>query len=726
MTNNKTDGKRYVLALDAGGTMTDTFLGDEKGHFVIGKALTSKVDESQSYLDSVRDACSYWGLASTEVHSKADFVLYTGTVMLNVLLTRTGRKVGLLVTRGFEDMHEQERGLTWLGMSYQDVLHAPLRAHNPPLVDRRLVRGIPERIGGGSYYGPGHYLPGKVIAPMNEEAVRQAVGELLDEGVEAIGITFIYSYVNPQHEKRAAEIAGEVIREREVECQVVTSQEIIPIIRETSRLNSVIVEAVGAEPARKQLQRIERVAQDEGYKHELLTMLSYGGTATSKYPRMHESMISGPVGGMLGSAFIGKLLGLNNIVTVDIGGTSVDVGLIVDGILEIKREPDFANRRVALPMVSVDSIGAGAGMNVRIDPGVKRILLGPESAGSDVGFCLNWPTCTISDINVALGYLNPDYFLGGHVKLDKDRALQALKEQVADPLGGDPYEIGEGVLDLIHSKMGDHLGSMLLSRGFNVRDYSLLAFGGAGPIHMWGTIEGLAFGNVITFPWAAAFSAFGNATADSLHRLHQGLSAFVVPAMTPEARLQAGQLLNHAWDDLEKRIYQEFEAEGLPRDKVRFRNGVYARYVGQIESIEAAVPLSRVTKPEDMDTVIQAFDKAYVTLYPEAASFAEAGYFITEVFVEGVVEKVKPVVPQFELEGKTPPKRAHKAVREVFHKARWQKFDIWEMDELKAGNRVAGPSIIEHPMTTLVIPPGKCADFDQYRIIHYKDLSMVK
>ncbi len=717
----KSRDKQYILAIDAGGTMTDAFLADEMGRFVIGKALTNRESEPESYLSSVEDAASYWELTAPDVHRDADFILYAGTTLLNILLTGTGEKVGLLLTRGLEHIVYQERGLLWMSMSYQDRLHAQLRTHNPELVDHKLIRGITERIGGGSYYGPAHYEPGKVIFPLSEREVRDATNYLLDQGVRAIAILFLYSYLNPAHERRAAEIVEEIIAARGADAWVVPSHIVSPVGRETSRLNSTIVEASAAQPLKEQLEAIESLARDQGYKADLLTMLGYGGSAKISYPRLHESMISGPVGGILGAKVVGELLDKQNIVCADMGGTSFDVGLIVKGIVGVNREPDFANRRFAMPMLIIDSIDAGAGGVVRVEPTTKRILLGPESAGSDVGYCFRYPTCTVSDIDVALGYLDPDNFLGGKYQLDHERAIEALTKQVAEPLGADPYRVGESVLGLLNGRARDHMSAMLLARGYDASEFTLFCYGGAGPLHLWGFAEGFNLEEIVTFPWAGAFSAFGGACVDHVHRLHRGLTAFVTPGMPDEGVLAAGEVLTSAWRELEETLFENFAAEGHPRSAVKFRAGVQARYIGQIEGITADVPTLRIENVQDMSSVIDAFERAYLTMYPEGARFPEAGVFISEVYIEGVVKKAKPIIPEYSLESSEPVQSALKGQRQVFHQSQWQPFAIWDMDGLLAGNHVDGPAIIEHPMTTLVVPPGKRVEFDKYRIIHYRD-----
>ena len=714
------EGKRFLVALDAGGTMTDTFLVDEKGAFSLGKALTKKGDESKSYMESVSDAARYAGAAAHQIHERALGVTYTGTTMLNILITGTGAKIGLLATKGFEYVPHLERGLTWLGLSYEDTMHMALLEHNPWLVDINLVRPVAERIKGPTWYPGCHLPPGTVVVPLSEEDVRKGVEELLDAGVEVIAIVFIHSYENPVHEQRAAEIAQAIVKEQGLEVPVMTSYEICPIAFETQRMKSVLIEAFAGRKAANQLFRVEGAAKADGYQYELQTLLSYGATTNIRYPRIYETIISGPAGGLLGAKeLLGKVKGVDNIICTDLGGTTFDMGLITKGTLPINMEPNFHGHKLSLPMLSIDSIGAGTGTVVHVDEQLKLIKLGPESAGADIGTCYRYPDITIGDIDLILGYINPDYFLGGAVKLNKEAALTTLEERLAKPLGQELYDVSGKVLELLHTGMKNHLTSTLLSKGLSSSDYTLIAYGGSGPLHMWGLVEDMNLAGIVTCPWAAAFSAYGVAAADYFHRYQKSVMC-VLPAGQPgEVLLYMCMGLNAAWQELKERAYQELEKEGYSREKVTFKYGIYARYLGQMVSWEAPVAKSTVETPEDVQSLIAAFEKAYTTIYPVAARMPEMGYAITAVYCEAMVDRIKPAIAKYPLRGERPPQNAHKGQREVYHR-KWTKFDIWEMDLLEAGNRVDGPAIIEHPMTTLVIPPENYVEFDEHKLIWYR------
>lgn len=713
--------KAYLVALDAGGTMTDSFLVDEQGNFWLGKHLTEDEDQSVSYLGSVRDACAYAGIGSEDMHRSATAVIYSGTTMLNTVLQGTGKKVGLLVTWGFEHHPYIERALTWLGQSPYEIAKFQMHEHTPPLVELANVKGVSERISGGSFLPPGcHYPAGKVVIPLAEQGVRAAVCELLDTGVEVIGILFLHSYANPEHERRAAEIARDVCRRRGLEIPIVLSSEICPRMKESTRLKSLLIECSAAEETRRQLQGVERAAKREGFRHNLQTVLSYGAVADIRYPRLYESICSGPTGGLLGGRYLASLLGLRNVVCADLGGTSFDVGLIVDGVVPMEKEPSFARHRLNLPMVAIDSIGAGTGSEIHVDATLKRTHIGPLSAGSRLGVCLQYPEITISDVNVALGYLPWDYFLGGKIRLDREAALSALEERLATPLGLSVEEAGSGVLEFLYSQLRDHLNGTLLARGLNPRDFVLVVYGGSGPLHMHGIAEAMELGGVCTVPWAAAFSAFGIAASEYFHRYEKGFVCVLSPDMRPEAKLAQAKMIDAAWREMEERAYRELEKAGFHRDMVSFRYGISARYLGQLFlSWDAPVSRGRIETPQDVEAVIASFEGTYGSIYPTAARFPEAGHLVSGAHLEAVVPKTVPrIVPQ-PLRGAKPCQAAYKGERDVYFHG-WKKFERWEMDLLEAGNRVDGPAIVEHPMTTLVIPPERYVELDAYKVIWYR------
>lgn len=710
---------QYILALDAGGTMTDAILVKPDGSFTVGKSISRRDDEPLSYRQSTSDAAAQIGLSVEEVHAKCAADIYCGTGMLNTILTGQGRKIGLLVTRGFEDITVMEGGLSYLGQSQAEVLHQQLHRHTRPLVQPGNVHGISERLGGGCYQGNIHLPAGAELIPLNEKQVIEATHALVDAGVEVIGILFLYSFVDPVHEHRAKALCESVLGERGVRLPVVCSADVAPVSKENNRLKSLLFQCFAAEQVRDSLLAVETQAREYGYRGRLLTLLSYGGAVNMEYPRLYETMISGPIGGLIGAQFIADQLNLDSVVTADMGGTSFDVGLVMDKRIGITKSADLAGHRLALPMVELDSVGSGAGSVVYVDE-YKRLHVGPESAGAKVGICFQYDRLTITDINVALGYVDPDYFLGGHMKLDRDKALAALEEAVAKPLGLDVYEAGAGVLDIVNTEMNDLLRTMVAAKGYDTHDFTLLYYGGAGPVHMHGFAEGIEFADVMTLPWAAGFSAFGAACAEYMHRYDRG-SRLLIPNGLSEAELdEAAAQIRAAWEGLEQEARDEMQAEGVDPAKLEFRYGVSARYIGQLESFDTMLPDGAMAGADDVRRMIAAFEDMYTKVYPEGARFPDAGYSLTTVNLEAVAPKPQPSLPDYPLAGVVPSPEAYVETRDVYHKNGWVPFKVYEMGGLQPGNEIPGPAIIRDPMTTVVIPPGREMWLDAKRILHYR------
>jgi len=706
-----------IIASDAGGTMTDMIVVENDGNFTIGKAATTPQDQSSGFYESLVDAFEYWGIdfrkRAKDILPEVKATVYSGTATLNVLLTETGQKVGVITQRGDEDifLHERSRQ-TWAGYAYQDLLHHVTHKHTRPFVPRRLVKGVTGRID----------MFGQEAIPLYEEEVRKSVEELLDEDVEAIAVCLWYCYLNPAHELRVAEIAGEVMKKRGRLVSVHLSHQIAPIMREQSRLNTVVLHAYAVEPAREQLFKIEHMLQGNGYKHPLQIILSHGGLSNIRYPRLHEACFSGPIGGLLGARYLAEETGMGgNWVCSDMGGTSFDVGLLRSGEPLVEREVVITRRLFNIPTLVMDSIGAGTGMYVTIDPITKRITIGPESAGANPGpVCYNTGNTipTVMDCCLIMGILNPDNYLGGKLKLNKELALQAVKEKCADVLGVDPYYLAEGVYRLINSSMKEHIRTVLLTRGFSPADYNLLSYGGAGPMHLAGYTEGLSFKGVATVPWAAAFSAFGCAAVDINHRYQKSTNGFIPHGADNDWKLMMGQMmLNTGWDELEKLAMADLAAEGLPWEQAKVQQVAYVRYGGQMEDLEVLSPTARINSPQDMDKLIATFEELYEKVYAGVAKYARAGYQIMELGLTVTIPKVKPKLSRRRLEGEKPLPEAFKGKREVYLEGKWHKAAIYDMDKLRPGNKVRGIAVVEAPATTLFIPPGKQVKMDEWSLL---------
>ena len=704
--------KTEVLAIDAGGTMTDTFIIDDKGNFIVGKAQTTPEDESEGIVKSMSDALDQWNLKVKDVMPDLKTAVYSGTALLNQLVSRKGRRTGLIVNKGMEDFLRMGRGVqTYLGYSYEDRLHLNTHKYEPPLIPIDLVRGVTERID----------LFGNVAIPLREEEVKKAVEELIDEDVEAIAISLLHSYANPEHERRVRDIARQIVSEKGKNIQVYASVDYYPAFRELQRTNTVVVEASIADPSRKQLRKIDQRFRELGGKFDTRIMASHGGTISFEANELARTLVSGPIGGVVGSKELSSYLGYDNVVCSDIGGTSFDIAMITQGEYVYKYSPDMAKLVLAIPLLFMDSIGAGTGSYVRIDPHSKGITLGPDSAGYRVGTC--WPegnidTVTVSDCHVVLGYINPDNFLGGHIKLDRERAYKAIEEQIAKPLGISVEKAAAGVIELLDYRMKYYLSSSISGKGYSPKDFVLFSYGGGGPLHTYGYTEDLGFEKVLIPAWAAGFSAYGCGAADFEYRNDASTLINVAPNATDGEKIREGKKLQAIWEDLKNNVIAEFKNAGIPKENVRFEFGCHMMYQGQLNDIEVASPVSKFETAEDWDKLTEAFEKLYSKVYHESAQSSEFGFTITTATVKGVTDVTKPKIPTEELQGETPPSKSLKGTRNMYWRDGWVSAQIYEMAELRAGNKIHGPAIIEDPATTFIVPPGYWTYLDQHRIFH--------
>jgi N-methylhydantoinase A/oxoprolinase/acetone carboxylase beta subunit len=694
--------------------MTDVIVVDEEGHSIIGKAPTSPRDESVGYMESLEEALEYMGIdpkkEGREFGKQIETAIYTGTSMLNTVINMNGMKTGILVTKGFEDIIAQGRGSqNTIGLQWSEITHMQYRKPRIPLVPRRQARGVTERID----------TLGKVVIPLYEHEVEKGARELLvDEQCEALAIIFLQSYTNSEHEDRAEQIVRRVMQEVGREVPLELSSKVAPTMREVSRANATVIQAYASDPARKQLFRIEDKLKGIGYARSLKTVLGYGGVTNIRYPRLFEAAMSGPVGGLMGAKYLGSVIGEQNIVCSDVGGTSFDAGAITAGVLPINREPGFQEMWVNVPMIDITSIGAGTGTYIRLDPHTNRIKLGPDSAGGTPGPTFleaGNTTPTINDVNLLLGILNKDNYLGGKLHVNKDVSYRLFKEKVADPLGLDVYVAAETCLELLNVTMREHLVRSLMV-GHDLRDYVLLGYGGGGPMHLLGYAGDYPWKAVITVPHAGAFSAWGGACMDYAHRRHKTVSVMLVPDASDSDQVRAMQPVVETWRKLEEELYEELLAEGFRKEQIHVQQVAYIRYYGQLEDVEVDSPVPTIASHADLKKLLDRFEFLYGKMFSLAAKPDKPTYQLTEVCVIAKVDTVKPKLIKRELADKKPHADAYQGTRPVFQRGAWHDADIWRMESLVPGNEIDGLAVIEASNTTLFVPPEWHVRIDEYDI----------
>ena len=701
-----------VLGIDAGGTMTDTFFVREDGRFVVGKAQSNPADESLAIYNSSVDALAHWGRKVDDVYPELVTCVYSGTAMLNRVLQRKGLDVGLMCNRGFEQVHSMGRALqSYLGYALEDRIHLNTHRYDAPLVPISRTRGVSERTD----------VQGKVVIPLREEEVRTATRELVEAGSKAIVICLLQSHKNGTSEQRARDICKEELKKLGSTIPVFASVDYYPSRKESHRMNTTILEAYGAEPSRETLKLVSDRFKKHGAKFDLRVMATHGGTISWKAKELARTIVSGPIGGVIGSKLLGEALGDENIACSDIGGTSFDVALITKGNFAIKSDPDMARLVLSLPLVAMDSVGAGAGSFVRLDPYSKSIKLGPDSAGYRVGTC--WPesgldTVSVSDCHVVLGYLNPNNFLGGAIKLDVQRARDHIKAQIADPLGLSVEDAAAGVIELLDLTLSEYLRANISAKGYNAIDFTCFSYGGAGPVHTYGYTEGVGFKDVVVPAWAAGFSAFGCACADFEYRYDKSVDLGVPEIAPDEVKATACKTLQAAWTELASKVVEEFVINGFKPEDVLLIPGYKMQYMGQLNDLEIISPVSTAGTAADWHKIIETFENTYGRVYANSARSPELGYSITGAIMRGTVVTQKPVLPEDPDGGPTPPPEARLGTRPFYRKKKWDDAVIYKMESLKAGNMIDGPAIIESDATTFVVPTGFKTRLDKHRLFH--------
>jgi N-methylhydantoinase A len=667
-------------AVDIGGTFTDLVHFDEgTGEVELAKASTTP----GRFEDGVMDA-----IAEAELDGVA-FLAHGTTVIINALTERKGARTALITTRGFRDVLEIQK-------ANRPDLYNLLYEKPRPFVRRRLRLEVTERV----------TYKGEVLVPLDEEDVRLAVEEARRQNAEAVAICFLHSYANLLHEQRAAEI----VREEWPEAAVTASHELTTEWREYDRSSTVVLDAYVKPVAGKYLAALaNRLEEARVPARARYAMQSNGGV--SRFEVAAQTPInlveSGPVGGVIGAAAIGDLIGEGNLITLDIGGTTAKASLVERGAVRLtgdyhfERTPEFAGYPIKIPVVDIVEIGAGGGSIAWIDA-AGALKVGPQSAGADPGpACYGWGGAepTVTDANVIAHRINPDYFLGGRIKLDVGRAQAALAP-LAKALGVDDEDAALGVIRIANANMIHLLKLVSVRRGRDPREFAIVAFGGGGSMHACALAAELRVPRVIVPPHPGHFSAWGMLTSDLRHDAVQ----------THFARADAlrADELAALWRDLEVRLLATFADEGLDPDQVGFVRSADMRYAGQEHTVN--VPIADGGDGGSGEAIERSFHELHDQLYTfrltspiEFVNFRLTGF--------GTVRK--PELRRILTNGRV--QSALKGTRDVhFDELGRQESAIYERSRLSAGAELDGPAVIEEPAASTVVFPGQKLRVDEY------------
>jgi N-methylhydantoinase A len=673
----------FRVGIDIGGTFTDAVVITSAGEMHIFKAPSTPTDSSIGLFDCLKKAATEFGLDLSEFLQRVELLVHGTTVATNTMLQYNGAKTGLITTKGFRDALEMRRA------HREDIWDLSL-ASPPQIIPRYLRQVVTERIN----------YAGEIVVPLDEDETRDVVRRLKDQGVQAIAVCTLFAFLNPTHEQRIREL----VLEEYPGCFVSISSEILPQVREYERTSTTAVNAYVGPVLARYLTNLQDKLADAGLPREVLITQSNGGVMSAGYALDHgaATLLSGPSAGAVGGKFFGSQLEMPDLIVMDMGGTSYDVSLIKDGAYAMTTEGEVARYRVALPMIDIHTIGAGGGSIAHLDQG-NMLKVGPQSAGADPG-----PACygkggarpTTTDANVVLGYINPDYYLGGEFSVDKEAAAAAIRTDISKPLGIDLLDATYGIFRLVNTNMADATKVVSVEKGHDPRDFALVAAGGAGAIHASRIAAIVGIPTVIVPKTASVFCALGMLESDLKHDYLRTMWA-------PFDALDLDEL-NRVLDEMEADARQTLDAEGFPPDRVVVERGMDPRYLGQHHEVPVTVPEGRITQ-ESLAEVARRFHEAHerLFLYSEPESPLES--INVRLTASGLIPKT-PLTPW--PAGGPDASGAIKATRPAYFGA-WLDTSIYAGDKLLAGNQIEGPAIIEEVTTTIVIFPGDLAEVDQ-------------
>ena len=679
------------LGVDVGGTFTDLiYVDDDAGVIRVHKLPTTPDDPSQGTVQGIRELTAEAG----EEPSALDQVFHGTTIATNIVIEHTGATVGMITTEGYRDILHIARHKKPLNFSnYQDL---PWQRF--PVVRRRYRLTVPERIGGD----------GSVLVPLDEDKAREQVRALKEAGVDSVCVCFLFSFLNPEHEQRVAEI----VREEFPEAFLSVSSEVIPQYREYERFSTVGLNAYVGPKVATYVARLQEELRALGVRTGLHLMTSASGVATAEAAtkRPVNLLMSGPVAGVVGGIWSGRQAGFENVITLDVGGTSADIGLAQEGRLRMKHLLDtkVGPYQAMIPMVDVDTIGAGGGSIAYVDSGgIFRV--GPRSAGAVPGpaaYGRGGTEATATDAMVNLGWLRPEAFLGGGMSLDADLARKAFEDGPAAALGMSVEEASMGAVRILSHSMVQSIEENSVRKGFDPRDFALVAEGGAGPLFAVPIAIEVGTPAVVVPQYPGIAAAMGLVATDMVYEYgsttYQRLSKLDAPA------------LQQRFEELEAQAAAQLEEDGISGDRLVVQRIVDARYLGQGYELRVDVAAGAID-----DAWVEKLRSDFHDIHEREYSrrFEDSDIEIPNIRVRGIGLMPALETPDVEA-GEESPEAALRLEADAWFLVDGELQQVstryYDREALRAGNRLAGPAIVNQYDSTTVIPPGVSAHVDRH------------
>tara|TARA_Y200000002_G_scaffold198988_1_gene164235 strand:+ start:1448 stop:3541 length:2094 start_codon:yes stop_codon:yes gene_type:complete len=681
------------VGVDVGGTFTDIVLertrvvGEDEQQVVVTKVPSTPHDQSEGVVAGVLQVCKQAGVGAGDI----DVLFHGTTVATNMVIERNGADVGMLTTRGFRDIMHMARHKRPHNFSLQ--FDVPWQSK--PLVKRRNRIPITERLTPPT---------GEIETPMSEDEVRAAAELFKKRGLDAVIVGFLFSFLNDTHEKRAVEIIKEVMPD----AFVCASSEVVNVIREYERFSSTAMNAYIGPKTALYLRSLESRLKKNNITAAVRIMQSNGGISTidQSASRPIGLLLSGPAGGVIGGRWTGGHSDTSNVITIDIGGTSADISVIQDGQLRTKnpRDSEVAGLPVLAPMIDIDAIGAGGGSIAYVDVG-GAFRVGPRSAGAVPG-----PACygrggtepTVTDAQVALGRLDPKRFLGGDLSIDKDLAEKAIKEHIADPLGLSVTDAALGILKIINNNMALAINANSVAKGIDPRGFTLMGFGGAGPLHSVALAEMIQARDVISPIQPGITAAMGLLVTDLQYEYTRS-----VLQTLDDADDDAIKRINTIVDELTADANAQLEADGIEPAARRFKKIMECRYLGQGFELRADMPDGALTQENKKDVIESFFD-----VHKEAY-----GHAFRDQVTEGVTLRVvasaevdQLTLPELAQGGRANPSEALMySLDTIFDDGKPTPTPRYDRSKMLKDDTVEGPAIVTQHNSTTIVPPGYTA-----------------
>ncbi len=681
-----------MVVVDSGGTFSDCVVLDERGQTTRAKAPSTPPRFEEGVLAAVGEAAKRLDLALAELLAQTRLFAHGTTVATNILITGTGAKTALLTTRGHEDAILIGRTSQKVaGLNETEIIDVARLSKADPLVPRSRIFGIDERVD----------RAGDIVAPLHVDRLEELAERMKADGVESIAITFLWSFLNPEHER---ELRAWLTNGHGNGWFVTNSSDLSPVIREYERTSTTVLNAYLSPGVDGYLGRMRARLREAGHEGAVAVMQSAGGVWSIDEARERGVTLlsSGPAGGMLGARALAVELGIDRALATDVGGTSFDVGLVVDGEPAYAEAPVFAKYPVTLPVIDVASIGAGGGSIAWIEADTGVLRVGPKSAGAAPG-----PACygtggtepTVTDANLVLARLNGDNFLGGRMRLDAARAHEVIQERIAEPLGLSAEAAAAAVIGIVDSHMADLIRRMTVERGLDPASFTIFSYGGAGGLHVGAYAGKLGCGHVVAPHVAAVFSAFGIAMSD-VKRI-----AMVSDPMRAPFDLERWR---SRLEELESRLERELQAEQLPTENLALRRFVELQFRGQVHTVRVPLESADLDAADGGENVIARFTDLYEAKYGRGTSYRKAGVEAMTFVVEAVAGLPVPVFEQLPVVA-GPADTARTGERPVyFHEeGAFVPTSIYRAELLEPGHELDGPAVVEADDTTILVHPGQ-------------------